>query len=209
MTALELLRTLDRRGVEFTIDGDRLRYRAPAGALTPELRDAAVRLRPAMVTLLRVVKGEPDNKVSLASEVPVAPSVPAFARFTFFPTASCYEANVLADGWDSARSDAGAWLWETAPTPKTWRLDRRRCYACGSIGWWLGAMVVQCNRCAPASAWATAADQAVVLGVCLSCRLGSGRVNRSAEVWWRSARMAARVFRRYEPDQPVAGPADP
>jgi len=40
MTARELLETLRRRGVDLKPEGDSLRYRAPAGALTPTLRNA-------------------------------------------------------------------------------------------------------------------------------------------------------------------------
>ena len=38
MTAGELLAYLRKRGVELWADGDRLRYNAPKGALTPFLR---------------------------------------------------------------------------------------------------------------------------------------------------------------------------
>jgi hypothetical protein len=40
MTALELLETLKRRGVDLDPVGESLHYRAPAGALTPDLRQA-------------------------------------------------------------------------------------------------------------------------------------------------------------------------
>jgi hypothetical protein len=40
MTAIELLEDLKKRGVDLEPEGDSLRYRAPAGALTPALRQA-------------------------------------------------------------------------------------------------------------------------------------------------------------------------
>ena len=45
----ELLQRLHDAGVILTVDGDRLRYRAPAGALTPELRAALEELKPELV----------------------------------------------------------------------------------------------------------------------------------------------------------------
>jgi hypothetical protein len=41
-----LLQRLHDAGVTLTVDEDRLRYRAPAGALTPELRAAVEELKP-------------------------------------------------------------------------------------------------------------------------------------------------------------------
>ena len=40
MTVSELLKTLKKRGIDLKPEGDSLRYRAPAGALTPALRKA-------------------------------------------------------------------------------------------------------------------------------------------------------------------------
>lgn len=40
MTVLELLENLKKRGVDLAPAGESLRYRAPAGALTPDLRQA-------------------------------------------------------------------------------------------------------------------------------------------------------------------------
>jgi len=49
----DLLRTLADRAVELYLDGDRLRFRAPEGALTPELRDEIAAPRPAIIEHLR------------------------------------------------------------------------------------------------------------------------------------------------------------
>jgi hypothetical protein len=45
----DLLQRLHDAGVELKVDGDRLRYRAPAGALTPELRAALEEWKPDLV----------------------------------------------------------------------------------------------------------------------------------------------------------------
>ena len=45
----DLLQRLHDAGVELKVDGDRLRYRAPAGALTHELRAALAEWKPDLV----------------------------------------------------------------------------------------------------------------------------------------------------------------
>ena len=45
----ELLQKLHDAGVVLTVDGDRLKYKAPAGAVTPELRAAMIELKPDLV----------------------------------------------------------------------------------------------------------------------------------------------------------------
>ena len=42
----DILQRLHDAGVILTVDGERLRYRAPAGALTPDLRAALEELKP-------------------------------------------------------------------------------------------------------------------------------------------------------------------
>jgi hypothetical protein len=49
-----LLRNLADRDVELYLDGDRLRYRAPEGALTPELRGGIAAQRLAIIEHLRM-----------------------------------------------------------------------------------------------------------------------------------------------------------
>jgi hypothetical protein len=53
MTVAELFRCLADRRVELYLDGDRLRYRAPEGALTPDLRDKISAQRSAIIDHLR------------------------------------------------------------------------------------------------------------------------------------------------------------
>jgi hypothetical protein len=53
VTADELLDTCRRAGIELTTVGERLRYWAPAGTLTPELRDALVARKPELLDRLR------------------------------------------------------------------------------------------------------------------------------------------------------------
>ena len=60
MTSSETLAELDRRGVVLEPNGDRLRYRAPQGALTPELREAMTENKAEIIsTLRRVGDGQP------------------------------------------------------------------------------------------------------------------------------------------------------
>jgi len=53
MTAGETLAELHRRGVALEPNGDRLKYRAPQGALTPELRKAMAEHKAAIISTLR------------------------------------------------------------------------------------------------------------------------------------------------------------
>lgn len=53
MTALALLAELRRRGVVLEASGDRLRYRAPAGAMTAELRAALAAHKAELLMMLR------------------------------------------------------------------------------------------------------------------------------------------------------------
>ena len=60
MTSSETLAELDRRGVVLEPNGDKLRYRAPQGALTPELREAITENKAEILsTLRRVGDGQP------------------------------------------------------------------------------------------------------------------------------------------------------
>lgn len=53
MTPETLLAELDRLNVTLTLAGDKLHVEAPAGVLTPELKDALLQHKPALVALLR------------------------------------------------------------------------------------------------------------------------------------------------------------
>ena len=55
MTSCETLAELDRRGVVLEPNGDKLRYRAPQGALTPELREAITENKAEILSTLRRV----------------------------------------------------------------------------------------------------------------------------------------------------------
>lgn len=52
MTAVDCLRELVVKGVELWVEGDDLRYRAPRGVLTFELRETASRYRQEIVAAL-------------------------------------------------------------------------------------------------------------------------------------------------------------
>jgi hypothetical protein len=53
MTSKELFANLKKHGVELSLDGENLRYRAPKGVLTSELRQALVEQKQAILTLLQ------------------------------------------------------------------------------------------------------------------------------------------------------------
>ena len=57
MNPVELLGRLGALGIRLTADGDRLRYSAPKGALTPELREALARHKPEILAMLRAASG--------------------------------------------------------------------------------------------------------------------------------------------------------
>ena len=54
MTAVELLTTCRQAGIRLEAAGDRLRYEAPPGTLTPELRDTLAQYKAELLSLLAV-----------------------------------------------------------------------------------------------------------------------------------------------------------
>lgn len=52
MSAAELIRALQRRGVTLAANGDRLKVRAPKGTITPELRDRLAQHKPDIIAAL-------------------------------------------------------------------------------------------------------------------------------------------------------------
>ncbi len=61
MTAAEVLTTCREAGIRLEAAGDRLRYEAPSGTLTPELRDTLTRHKAELLSLLT-----PERFVTLA-----------------------------------------------------------------------------------------------------------------------------------------------
>lgn len=61
MTPQELLAELDRRGVILTPVGDKLRYDAPAGVLTPDLKEAMRQHKADLLVLLRARENAKSN----------------------------------------------------------------------------------------------------------------------------------------------------
>lgn len=53
LVAGELLRNLLERNIELWVDGERLRYRAPAGAITNDLRELIGQYKPQIIDLMR------------------------------------------------------------------------------------------------------------------------------------------------------------
>jgi hypothetical protein len=67
VSAPALLEEARRRGVELRLEGGRLRYRAPAGALTAELREALRAHREELLELLRET-GPPHSHTDLLAQ---------------------------------------------------------------------------------------------------------------------------------------------
>ena len=53
MTPMQLLMECRRRGIELSVNGDKLRVEHPQGAVTDEIREALRRHKPALMELLR------------------------------------------------------------------------------------------------------------------------------------------------------------
>ncbi len=65
-TPQELLATLQAQAIDLWVDGDRLRYRAPKGALTPELRNEMAEHKAALLEMLR--RADERRPVSFAQQ---------------------------------------------------------------------------------------------------------------------------------------------
>ena len=71
MSASVLIANLQRRGVELAAEGDRLRYRAPRGALSPELL-ADLRSHKTEILAELIQDGNSASSAALESGVPAA-----------------------------------------------------------------------------------------------------------------------------------------
>ncbi len=91
MTTLALLAELRRRGVVLEASGDRLRYRAPAGTMTAELRAALAAHKDALLEVLREASPAPAE-----SPRPPQDALPAS---TSHVEASALLAWAAARGW--------------------------------------------------------------------------------------------------------------
>ncbi len=56
MTAAAVLEELGRRKIDLTSEGDRLRWRGPKGAFTPDLKSEITKLKPEILTLLNTTE---------------------------------------------------------------------------------------------------------------------------------------------------------
>src|SRR5690606_15535665 len=76
VSVLELLRTLTELGVELSAEGDRLRIKAPKGALSPELQRSLRDQKEALLEVLTSVRSA-DAEAPLGAIVAHDPSAPA------------------------------------------------------------------------------------------------------------------------------------
>ncbi len=73
MTPTELIAELERRNVKIFLAGDKLRLEAPAGVLTPEIKEAVTKYKPELMAWLR----NPTCEVWPGNVVRVYPMRPA------------------------------------------------------------------------------------------------------------------------------------
>ena len=66
MTVYDTIAEAARAGVSLSLDGDRLRYRAPAGALTPDLRAGLAAHKDDLRHLLALTPDSPEYGAALA-----------------------------------------------------------------------------------------------------------------------------------------------
>jgi non-ribosomal peptide synthase protein (TIGR01720 family) len=80
MTIIDLLSRARNLGINLWVDGDNLRYSAPKGVLTQELRAELVARKPEILTFLRethvVAPFEPDEAMPEMAEAYIAPRTP-------------------------------------------------------------------------------------------------------------------------------------
>ena len=96
MSATALLPDLKKRGVELSIDGDRLRWRAPRGIMTAETVETLRRHKPAIIESL---------------------TLPA-------PEISSSSAPIEVRGWDDKTAELIRWFLNTRPLAEPFELSK-------------------------------------------------------------------------------------
>ena len=145
MTAAALLHTLTARGVVLTAEADRLRFRAPAGTITPELRRQIEAHKTALIEALAH-----REQAALFSPAPATPRIhPHAARLVHgdFERAR----HRLADL--EAELDAGASQLAGLPQPWPAELVDK-----------LNGLASEADRLAPVAEYATFADLETATG---------------------------------------------
>ena len=74
MTLNELLNALNHQGVHLSVKGGGLQCRAPAGALTPELKQGLTRYKPDLIRLLQSSSSQKNTlqRVKRDHELPLS-----------------------------------------------------------------------------------------------------------------------------------------
>jgi hypothetical protein len=83
MSAAELLRDCEAKGVVLSVRDGSLRFRCPRGTMTPLLRDALAKNKSGLLSLLR-----PDGDFGPDDWDDGTPDIPAHARPVFTPDGS-------------------------------------------------------------------------------------------------------------------------
>jgi len=140
MTPEALLVALRGRGVALIADGDRLRWRAPAGVLTDTDRDALTAAKPALLTLLSDRGKPPESPAKPNGMVLGVTDV-----MEVFPGARVVTPDEAEPDPDTARGYA------YGPTPPA-----GPCPVCGGLDWHRAGSGWTCSTCHPAPARADA-----------------------------------------------------
>src|SRR5262249_8987636 len=153
--AIDLLVQARRRGVEVFLDGERLRYRAPQGALTAELRDALRQRKSDLFGLLRVPHDQSQEPFAVLDDLCLR-VVPLWRR-------RLDERRGLRDRLEAAEDQLNveavrdtleaiiAAFPSSAPVielGETSSVDGVPCHVCGCQAWWLSIYGgVVCGHC--------------------------------------------------------------
>jgi hypothetical protein len=83
MSAVDLLHELRQRGVVLAADGDRLRYGAASGVLTPELRQALVEQKADIIALLTAEQAVLNERMAPGPERPHRRTLPSMVAYDY------------------------------------------------------------------------------------------------------------------------------
>ena len=129
MTPTALLRELEHRQVSLEVIGDRLRWKAPKGVLTAELRQAMQDHRTELLQLLQY-RSQPHSRTdnSLKSDLLVEPHGPAVRALIAAAARNAYPGvpgvvrmtKELIELWRAAEAEAGYALTPSGKPRGTW-----------------------------------------------------------------------------------------
>ena len=78
MTAHELLSKARAAGIKLWLDGDELKFKAPKGAFTPEIKSQLIKFKPEVIAFLRNAKTIDDSGKEAIPKVDDAEKYPLY-----------------------------------------------------------------------------------------------------------------------------------